>query len=65
MRVKLGRIDRPLAALTTDRVTTAWSEVRIDLRAAGGVGPAHGKLELSFWGGKRGRLEIGRIAFER
>ena len=65
MRVKLGAIDRPLASLTTDAVTTAWSEVRIDLRAAGGVGPAHRKLELSFWGAKRGRLEIGRIAFQR
>lgn len=65
VRVKLGAIDRPLASLTTDRVTTAWSEVRIDLRAAGGPVRAARKLELSFWGRHRGRLEIGQIAFER
>jgi hypothetical protein len=65
VRVKLGAIDRPLASLTTDAVTTTWHEARIDLRAAGGVGPALEKLEIEFWGAHRGRLEIGRIAFER
>lgn len=64
VRVKLGAIDRPLASLTSDAVTTTWSDVRIDLRAAGGLGPGLEKLELKFWGANRGRLEIGRIAFE-
>jgi hypothetical protein len=65
VRVKLGRIERPLSSLTTDAVTTAWGDVRIDLRAAGGIGPAVEKLELEFWGSNSGRLEIGRIAFQR
>jgi hypothetical protein len=65
LRVKLGAIDRPLTSLTTGAITKEWSEVRIDLRAAGGMGPGVKKLELTFWGGGHGRIEIGRIAFQR
>ena len=62
--VRLGALDAPLATVAAGAVSTRWSELRIDLRRTGAFAREATQLELTFWQGARGMLEIARVSFE-
>jgi hypothetical protein len=62
--LRLGGVDLPLGRLTGEAITTEWRDLRIDLERAGVNRADPAQLELYFWNGGSGRVELGRISLE-
>lgn len=62
--VRLGAVDAPLAEIADGEIGRDYGELRIDLRRVG-LGPGKAQLQLYFWKGGSGQVEIDRIWLER